>query len=339
MYHGLPDFASRHGSHSMSRPVSRLASVAGARTTRVLARGRAALAILAAISALGGCEPSPPVTRAVAEIVTHQGATFIVVEPQAYYLRLCDAGSYPLGGDPDAAGLRAIVAGADAAKRNLTSGDAIPWSTIASISFAEPVGKLGGEFCDGPQSIAAAVRLKDGSTLHRQLIDTTDRGIEGKTAQGDVVIPIRDIARLKMIADGNWAWAANTAGDDDAIQLRITRRTGEVREAANPQTALGYEKRFGDRALSTPVEDRWGFPAVKSGARILIPWRALKAVEIRIANDGRTFAVGDAPLAVHLLYADGHAEDAGARDGGIGDIPIDDIARIDVAAKPRPKPT
>lgn len=298
------------------------------------------MTVLAVISALSGCEPRPAVTRAVAEIVTRQGATFIVVEPQAYYLRLCDAGSYPLGGDPDAAGLRAIVAGADASRRNLTSGDVIPWSTIDSIAFSEPAGKLsselGGEFCDGPQSIAATIRLKDRSTLHRQLIDTTDRGIEGKTVQGDIVIPIRDIARLKMIADGNRAWAASTVGDDDAIQLRITRRTGDVRQAANPQTALGYEKRVGDRALSTPVEERSGFPAVKSGARILIPWRALRAVEIRIANDGREFAVGDAPLAVHLLYADGHGEDAGVRNFDIDGIPIDDVAHIDVAAKPRP---
>jgi hypothetical protein len=297
------------------------------------------------VSVLGGCEPHPAATRAVVEITTRAGATFIVVEPQTYYLLLCDAGQYALGGDPDATGLRAIVAGADASKQSSTTGDEILWSSIDSIVFAEPAGELsrelGGEFCDGPQSIAATVRLKGGSKVHKHLIDTTDRGIEGKTAQGDIVIPIRDIAKLKMIDNRNWAWAnrnGDDVGTDSVVSVRITKRTGEIRDAIDPETSLGYEKRIGDRALSTPVEDRSGFPAVTGGARILIPWSVLRLLEIRVVNSGYALAAGDAPLAVRLVYADGHGEDVGARNCQIDGVSIDNIARIDVSEKRRSRP-
>jgi len=334
-------FALWLGSDNMNRPTSRHAASVGGRFNRGPQRLGPVLAAFAVVSLLAGCEPRPVVTRAVAEITTREGATFIVVEPQAYYLRLCDAGEYPLSGDPDGTGLRAVVA----RKPGSTSGDEIPWSAIDSIVFSEPEGdlsgELGGQFCDGPASISATVRLKDGSKSRKQLIDTTDRGIEGQTARGGIVIPIRAIASLKMIEDRNWAWAAgigNDAGKAIDMELRITKRTGEVRNVINPETFLGYEKRNGDRSLSTPVEDRYGFPAVMVGARILIPWDMLRRVEIRIVNGGQTLAAGDAPLAAHMVFSDGHGEDVGVRDCDIDGVPIDDIARIDIAAKSPARP-
>lgn len=335
------NFARRLRSDNMNRPTRRCAQLAESRYNGGLKTNAAALAAFAVASLLGSCEPRPSVARAVAEIVTREGATFIVVEPQAYYLRLCDAGEYPLGGDPDGTGLRAAVA----SKPGSTSGDEIPWSAIDSIVFSVPEGdlsgELGGQFCNRPASISATVRLKDGSKDHKQLIDTTDRGIEGQTARGGIVIPIRDIARLKMIDDRKWAWAARTGNDAGKVtdmSVRISKRTGEVREAINPETFLGYEKRIGNRELSTPVEDRYGFPAVMDGARILIPWDVLKRVDIRIVNSGHPLAEGDAPLAAHLVFSDGHGEDVGVRNCDIDGVPIDDIMRIDIAAKSPARP-
>jgi hypothetical protein len=58
---------------------------------------------------LGSCGER---SRTVIEIVTRGGATFILVEPQANYERVCMDGQYSLNGDPDKQGLRAIAADA-----------------------------------------------------------------------------------------------------------------------------------------------------------------------------------------------------------------------------------
>ncbi len=142
------------------------------------------------------------------EIITREGATFIVVDAEANYERVCRDGSYSLSGDPDKLGLRAVSVNKEGSSYN-----EIPWATISSISFAEPLGDLGkegGEFCSGPVSIAATVHLKSDVTQNNNLVDTTDLGIEGKSERGKIVIPIREIASLRMITDQNWSWAKVT---------------------------------------------------------------------------------------------------------------------------------
>jgi hypothetical protein len=289
----------------------------------------------------GGCGER---SRNVIEVVTRGGATFTVVEPQANYERVCMDGQYPLNGDPDTQGLRATSADADNPDKP-HSHDEIPWAAIDAISFAEPTGDiskdLGGSFCPGrPISIAATIHLKGGATQSKNLIDTTDLGIRGKNERGTVVIPIREIASLKTIADQNWPWAK--AGDhlitnSELPTLRVTTTSGATREFWAPSTGINNNKYYGKYILSPPDHTPDGLPALIAGARAAIPWNMIKQVDIagnRLPLPGQT----QARLAAHIVYADGHGEDVGVADGGVvttkngGDsIDFRDIVHIELA--------
>ena len=298
--------------------------------------------LLASMLSLGSCGEDP---RIVTEIVTREGATFIVVEPEANYERVCNDGQYPLSGDPDKQGLRTIPADADNKERT-HSYDEIPWATINSISFAEPIGDLGkegGEFCSGPVSIAATIHLKNGVTQNNNLVDTTDLGITGKSERGKIVIAIREIANLRMVANQNWSWAKSdnrVITNDDLPTLLVTTTDGRTREFWAPTSSVTHDKYYGNYTLRAPDHTPPGLPALIAGARIAIPWNSISQVEIagnRLPLAGQS----EIKLAAHLVYADGHSENVGVPDNsgfsttakGGESIEFRDIVRIELAPK------
>ncbi len=289
---------------------------------------------------LGSCGGE---SRNVVEIVTRDGATFIVVEPEANYERVCNDGSYSLSGDPDKLGLRAVSVNKEGSSYN-----EIPWTTINSISFAEPVGDLskeGGGFCSGPVSITATIHLKSGVPQTNNLVDTTDLGIEGKSVRGTIVIPIREIANLRMIADQNWPWAKSDnrlVTNDDLPTLLVTTTDGRTREFWAPTGSVARDKYYGRYTLRPPNHTPPGLPVLISGASIAIPWNSIRQVEITgerlVPGEGKT------KLAAHLVYADGHSENVYIPDSSFsttakgGDIVgLYDIVRIELVPKAHTK--
>jgi hypothetical protein len=309
-------------------------------SSRKPASARGFLLILALLC--GSCGER---SRTVIEIVTRAGATFIVVEPQANYERVCIDGQYSLKGDPDTQGLRAVAAGGDDTQR-AHAYDEIPWTTIDAISFAEPEGDIG-DFCPGqPISIAATVHLKSGAMQRKSLVDTTDLGIRGRNERGDVVIPIREIDRLKTIADQSWSWAQTAdhpIKNSDLPTLLVTTTSGATREFWAPATSATDDKYHGRYTLTPPNHTPDAFPALIAGARAAIPWSTIKQVDIagdRLPRPGQTHA----QLTAHIVYADGHSEDVGVADGELsttkdgGDsIELRDVIHIELAPKPGTK--
>ncbi|HJW41091.1 MAG TPA: hypothetical protein VJ476_07665 [Rhizomicrobium sp.] len=263
------------------------------------------------------------------------GTIFVVIEPGARYLAVCGDGLYKSDGDADDDGLRAVRRGVDPTQET-TPDDELKWGELDTIAFGKGLGDIGAHTndCSGtPLNVAATVRYKDGHTEQRALPDTTDLGIEGRTARGYLIAPIRDIAKLRMVADERWNWAKDSTVNDDVtgITLRITKRDGSSVTLANPQTEV-----------SSPKLDRYGvghqygndgLPALFGGAHLGIKWNRIAHVAI--------WGPADA-LRGDITYADGHREDVVVEDaelsgGGIGGengAPhLSDIAKIDVTVR------
>lgn len=203
------------------------------------------LAIMATL--LAACtDRSPPGI----EITTRAGGTFLLVRPVVNYERICSPGSYALQGDPDKRGLRIRAdesVGDPELKRPHSSDagsektDAVLWTAIAEIEFAELVGDLGtSAFCGGsPDAVAAKISYRDGRQERRQLIDTTDRGIDGLSDRGRTTVPLRNISRLRTVENRDWDWVKKFPTDpldEDRAQrglvLKVTIVDGEYVEAA-----------------------------------------------------------------------------------------------------------
>ena len=289
--------------------ISDLISLNGRRSLYEAFDAIAKVFLLASMLSLGSCGEDP---RIVIEIVTREGATFIVVEPEANYERVCTDGQYSLRGDPDKQGLRSVSADADNRERS-HSYDEIPWATINSISFAEPIGDLGregGEYCSGPVSIAATVHLKNGVSQSHKLVDTTDLGITGKSERGKIVIAIREIAGLRRITDENWSWAKSDnrlITNDDLPTLLVTTTDGRTREFWAPASSVTRDKHYGKYTLRGPDHPPPGLPALIAGACIAIPWNSISRVEF-VGNRLPLPGQSEIKLAAHLVYADGHSE-------------------------------
>lgn len=281
--------------------------------------GAVRIALVVALSLLAaGCAPPH---RMFAEITMHDGAVLTVLEPEAYYQAVCDQGVYRSDGDPDADALRAVRAGVDAAKwENGGMGpyDEIKWANINSIAFGKGLGDLGEAThdCSGtPLNVAAIIRFKDGHVQQRALADTTDRGIEGLTEHGPVIVPIRDIARLRMVPDGDWDWVkAQESSDLPAVTLNIVRRDGKHVTVSDPEFIVPVT-RFS--VLGVTQHRIYGLPALAGGARLEIRWQFIASVKV----------TGDAnALQGDILYTDGHRERVVLADGemtGAGIKPAD----------------
>jgi len=289
--------------------------------------------------------------RNIVEITTRGGAAFMVVEPQANYVRICQAGDYAVSRDADMSGLRAVHGDSSEGYRDPTKGDEIPWDTIVKINFTDLIGNIGGElggdFCWGqPHAVAATVALRSGDVIQRQLIDTTDRGIEGASERGVIVIPIREIAMLAAVPDQGWPWSKqhnDPATHEELPLIRVEPVNGPIRNFWSPETGTVHEKETGNRSLRTPDYTRPGLPALIGGARIAIPWNSLKRVEIggeRMPMAGKI----EARLVGKIFYSDGRSEEVGISDGVItttingGDsILLRDVAVIEIVPKEKRK--
>jgi hypothetical protein len=280
--------------------------------------------------ALLGCAPKG---RLVAQITTREGATYTVVEPQANYLRVCWQSEIDISKLADHHGLRIfsrekVTAGQDA--------DEIPWTKIDSVDFGASSGELG-EFCPGmPLSVAADVRFKDGHTEHHDLTDTTDDGIDGLSARGKIVIPVREIAHLSMIPDQNWPWSIAPESPKSAYTavLTITDWDGSTTELPNPNISLTTSKQSGNDSLESPfAATADGLPAVISGAKLDIPWHSLKSVDFEPLEAGKS-------LRAKATFVDGHSEEFAVREGSLvgaeekDETPFDDVKHLDVQTRP-----
>jgi hypothetical protein len=245
-----------------------------------------------------------------AEITMHDGTVLTVLEPQAYYQAVCDPGTtYRTDGEPDADALRAVHAGVDATKwENGGMGpyDEIKWTDIDSIVFGKGLGDLGDAThdCSGtPLNVAATIRFKGGRVAQRALADTTDLGIEGLTERGPAIVPIRDIAQLRM-AEGDRDWVgAQQNTDMSATTLHIVRRDGSRVTVGDPEIIVPVERLS---VLGVTQHRIYGLPALAGGARLEIRWPFIASVKIS----------GDAnALWGDIVYTDGHRERIALADG------------------------
>jgi hypothetical protein len=273
-----------------------------------------------------GCAPH----RTVAEITMHNGAVLTVLEPEAFYQAICDQGLYRVDGDPDADALRAVRSRADPTTA-IGPYDQIKWSDIDSIAFGKGLGNQLDYCSDTPLNVAATIHFKDGHVEQRALADTTDRGIEGMAERGPVVVPIRDIARLRMVPDGDWDWAKDReTGSPTTIKLHITRRDGTGLTVGDPEIMVP-STRYSE--LGVTPHRIYGLPALAGGARLEILWSSIASVTVS----------GDAnALRGDIVYADGHREQMPLADGelsGAGIAPMDtsfglhDIAKITITKR------
>jgi hypothetical protein len=295
--------------------------------------GAVRIALVIALSLLAASCGRP---SQFAEITMHDGTVITVLEPQAYYQAVCDPGTtYRADGEPDAGALRAVRAGVDATKwENGGMGpyDEINWTDIDSIVFGKGLGDLGSATrdCSGtPLNVAATIHFKDGRVAQRALADTTDLGIEGLTERGPAIVPIRDIARLRM-TDGDRDWVtAQENSELPAATLHIVRRDGGRVTTDDPRIVVPVERYS---VLGVTQHRIYGLPALAGGARLEIRWAFIASVKLS----------GDAnALWGDIVYADGHRERVALADGemsgaGIGEanpLKLHSIAEIAVTTR------
>lgn len=291
------------------------------------------LPVLLGLATLG-CAPKG---RNVAEITTRQGGHFLVVDPTPNYERICYEGEIDAFKNTAWQGLRIDSSEVKAPAQEEVE---IPWEKIDQIQFGAASGDLG-DFCPGlPESIAAEVRYKDGHTEHHALEDTTDDGIDGLTDRGKVVIPLRNVASLKMVPDQNWPWSTAPEVYYD-VTLTATWSDGKTSEVQQPEYYSNASKHSGDDTLISPFSDYVpAFPALIDGAEVDLPWNVLKSIEIE-SKPGE-------PERDKLTFTDGHTEEVMKTNADLQNLSRNDmnpdvevrVTRMDVRSKPQvpPKP-
>jgi hypothetical protein len=254
-----------------------------------------------------------PPQRTVIEVTTRAGATYIVVDPITYYLRVCDEGLVPSDGDADNLGLRA---------QGASSADVeVPWTSLGSIQFGKPIGDLAQttHMCSGvPDAVAATVTMKHGSVSQKNFVDTTDEGITGRSERGLIIVPIRAIAKLAVIEDGKWPWAEEAAIrkiDDEVPTLRVTEDGQAQTYDKAGDIDIRHHRYAGSDELAGPETTVHGYPLVLGGATVVVPWDRLRKIEV-IAKDGRPLTASSSTF-VRLTFDDGHTEEGGVLDAGI----------------------
>jgi len=266
---------------------------------------RSPLFFILGLLTVAGCERPDP--RPSVEIVTRAGADFVIAHVELNYERICAEGAYKRDGDPEAVGPRIFLPTSDElTDQYRPNAKAIPWRAIASVSFDKPNGATGGYCADLPNAVMADVVFADGRQERQNLLDTTDRGLSGVTDHGPIVVPLREIASLKLLADGHWPWVDAYDPIDpnfvtkrrDSATLRISTIDGSRHDMAAPWTEIDVEKMYGSRSLDLISTSVFGLPILRDGAQISIPWTDLSHVAI---SNGR-------PQVATLAYNDGRIE-------------------------------
>lgn len=261
----------------------------------------AVLLLSLALAAAGCTKPKP-----VAEITTRQGGHFLVVDPQADYVRICYEGEVDALKNMAWQGLRIDSAEVKAPSQEEQE---IPWDKIEHIDFGTPYGDLG-EFCPGlPEYIAADVHYPDGRAEQHKLMDTTDDGINGLTERGKVVIPLRNVASLRVVKNEDWPWASAEEKHYD-VTLTVTWSNGKVTQVQMPHYGFSYSKQHGDDLLQSPFSDfTYDFPALIHGARVDLSWSDIRSIDVE-SKPGE-------PEKDKLTFTDGHTEEVGVAGQGM----------------------
>ncbi|MGE5624412.1 MAG: hypothetical protein ACM3ZT_02570 [Bacillota bacterium] len=272
--------------------------------------------------------------RQVADITTRQGGHFLVVDPKADYVRICHEGEIDAFKNEAWAGLRID---SEEVKAPSQEEQEIPWEKIEHIDFGAPAGDLG-DFCPGlPEDIAAEVHYPDGHMEKHKLEDTTDDGINGLTERGKVVIPLRNVASLKMVPDQKWPWST-AAEKYYGVTLTATWNDGKTAVVQQPNFYFNASKHHGDDTLVSPFGDYvYDYPAIIAGARVDLPWNMLKRIEIE-SKPGE-------PRKVKLTFTDGHTEEVMQADANLENLSRDDnpetevyVTRMDITSTPQVPP-
>lgn len=281
-----------------------------------------------------GCDRPDP--RPSVEVITRAGADFVIAHVEMNYERICAEGSYKSGGEPDAIGLRIFLPTGDKLTDQYRPGaKEIPWPTIASVTFDKPNGETGDYCADLPNAIMANVTFKDGHQERQNLLDTTDRGVGGVTDHGPIVVPLREIASLKVIADGHWSWVDAYDSVDptfatkrrDSTTLHVLTTAKDHHDLPAPWTKIYVEKKYGFRSLDLISTTIYGLPVSRGGAQLSIPWTDLSHVAISNSY----------PQIATLTFNDRHEETGNLPDRGVigssssGDIEFGNVTTIDVS--------
>ena len=286
---------------------------------------------------VAGCDRPDP--RPSVEVITRAGAMFVIAHIELNYERICTEGSFKRGGDPDAIGLRVFLpTGDELTDQNRPNAKEIPWPTVANVTFDKPNGETGDYCADLPNAIQANVTFKDGHQERQNLLDTTDRGLAGVTDHGPIVVPLREIANLKVIADAHWPWVDTYDPIDptfatkqrDSTTLHVLTTAKDRHALAAPWTKIYVDKKYGLRSLDLISTTVYGLPILRGGAQLSIPWTDLSHVAISNSY----------PQIATLTFSDRHQEtgklpDRGAiGSSGSGDIEFGNVTTIEVSISP-----
>lgn len=278
-----------------------------------------------------------PQDRNTLEIKTRAGQTFLIADAKANYLRICWEGQVDLSTLEDYTGLRTGTP-PKSEDDGFHHGEELPWSDVDSISFGATHGDLG-EFCPGlPWTVSGEVHRADGKTEQREFEDTTDDGIWGLSERGRVTVPLRNVASLRRVPDQHWPWSEDTATDVQYLTtLRPVHGDGSTDNFDSSfSVSDGWNKQKGDEYLSGPTSSYVdGLPASIGGAKVDIPWRMLKSVDLEpIPNSD--------DMQAKVTFADGHVEQFQVRhsviESGQTSVIIDNLKHIDVSTKTEPMP-
>ncbi len=285
---------------------------------------------------LAACGPRPD-SRPAVEVTTRSGIVLVLAHAELNYQRICHVGSYDREGSPAPAGLLYYDSGDPNPKT-------VAWSAVDTVTFADATGNAG-EFCqDLPDAIEATVLFKDGHKERHALQDTTDRGLEGVTEHGKVVVPLRNVASLKPVTPGIWPWVetydppTQKRADFEKylgrITLRVTKTDQTVETLAAPDAHIALFRTGGGRNLDDIDLHADGLPVFRDGVRYDVPWIDLAHV---------TMSTEYPPYTATMIFNDRHQESGKMpRDGGLTNalgapghaIEFDDIRAIDVTVSP-----
>lgn len=290
---------------------------------------------------IAGCDTGP-MDRVSLQITTRGGGNFLVVDAKANYAAACGPGEVDLFSLQDLVGLRPL-SGASSAEPDKI--EEILWKDITGVDFGAPSGNIG-DFCEGmPVSLAATVHYKDGTQQKRALQDTTDEGIEGKTERGDIIIPLREIAKLSLVKDEHWPWSYDRSDVNYITRLHVTDRDGHAVDFPEFRVNTSYTKQKGDEYLQVPYgsDEPHGLPVAIAGARLDLPWRLLKSADFLPFELNKD-------VKARVTFADGHTEELTIRRGSIDSpllenveqqsVPFNSMSHFDAQThtEPVPKP-
>jgi len=252
------------------------------------------LALVAIIAA--GCSDNEK--QPTVEITTRQGATFLVTGAFVNYQKICKPGTYPVSylryGYPEGRGFlkcnitHMVDRPGQGMQNEIVDECVVLWPSIDKIEFLED--KISSSDC--APDIDANVSFADHHEERVTLNGTFDQGLLGDNERGNVMVPLDNIKRLKVVSMLDKP-STKKPQDDLPLKLKVTTKSGEV-------LVLDRLSSYAPRRSSGLYQGRTvdGLVVMISGAEFSIPWNNLRTVE----------KLDDGQYRARVIYLDGHTE-------------------------------